>query len=244
MQIERYKPILKLLGVALIAFGVFQALGGMDLVRALQNAAAKRGLSLNFDVSPTLFLMIAAGILLLFDVARAASIIRWFAIMSASALALSLLLTPTYIPLGYLLVDLWLKPSECLGTAVYFAAVFLALFAVIYLLSQPRLVAACAARGVRMRSALVPIACGALVAAPAVCFMATMLDGAFVKHAKEMAFEQAGPDYGYFIKSSGFKKKTTSGPGVPTVTTTSRTATVIAYNLHEIRQIKVEWSEQ
>ena len=244
MHVECYKPIFKLLGIALIAFGVFQALGGMDLVRALQDAAAKRELSLNFNLSPSLFLLIGVGVLLLFDIARAASIVRWFAIMVASALALYLLLTPVYIPLGYLLADLWLTPSKSLGTAAYFAGVFLALFAVIYLLSRPRLVAACAARGVRIRSALIPIACGALVAAPSVYFMATLLDGAFVKHAKEMAFEQAGPDYGYFIKSSGFKKKTTRGPGVPTVTTTSRTATVMAYNLHEIRQIRVEWAEQ
>jgi hypothetical protein len=240
-----YKLILRRLGLVLVAIGV---VGCWDLVWSIADVGGKTTFELRYQLRPVLICALVAGIILLWGNLRAASIIRWLTIFSASGIACAVLLAPLYVPLGFLIAEVKHKPEVFVEPATFVLPVFLALLAIGYELGRAPVVAACEAAGVTMRSPLIPMAWSAGVAIPIIIAMSLPSNSDDAKRAKEMAFEQLGPDYSYYIESFRYVITTTTTGDKSGVTSTEtkhyRGANVAAWNNNEIRLVEVRWPEE
>jgi glucan phosphoethanolaminetransferase (alkaline phosphatase superfamily) len=240
MQNNSYRFILKRLGFVLAALGVLGFLG-------LGWSIGEKTFELHLELRPGFICALIAGILLLFGSLRAASVIRWLAIFFACGLVFAGVLAPVYVPLGLLLTELRLKPEAIIEPAAVALPLFLLLLLVIHQLSQEPIVAACRAVGVRMRSPLRPMVWSAGCVIAIVIAISLTLSNEDTKRAKDLALEQLGANYSYYVESLGYQVHTeiTRYPsGQKTIKIEkSKTANVVAWNDSEIRPVHVRWPE-
>jgi hypothetical protein len=182
---------------------------------------------LSYGSSLNIFAVIA-GIFLLRQSMRTASIVSFFAAFMLAGLGLAAVLFPLLMPVDLLATQFRLNPIGSISTVVV-AVIFLPFAYWVYrsLTSQPVMEARRAA-GVNAKKPVVAFVVGIALAVGLFGVMAVVTRGPSAESAISKAREKTGPGYKYYVTSMRW-----SGD--------SGSATVTAYNTSEIKEVKVEW---
>jgi hypothetical protein len=182
---------------------------------------------LSYSSSLNVFAVIA-GVFLLRQSMKTASIVSFFAAFMLAGLGLAAVLFPLLMPFDLLAIQFRLSPIGSMSTVVA-AVMFLAFAYWVYRsLTSQAVMEARRAAGVNAKKPVVAFVVGIALAVGLFGVMAVVTTGPSAENAKLKAREQTGPGYKYYVTSMHW-----SGD--------SGSATVTAYNKSEIKEVKVEW---
>lgn len=182
---------------------------------------------LRYSSSLNIFAVIA-GVFLLRQSMKAASIVSFFAAFMLGGLGLTAVLFPLLMPFDLLATQFRLDPAGSALT-VLLAVVFLTFaFWVYRSLTSALVMEARRAVGVNAKKPVSAFVIGVLLAVGLSVVMALMTRGSSAESAIAKAKEKTGPGYKYYVTSMHWS----GGSG---------SATVTAYNSAEIKEVKVEW---
>lgn len=220
----QYTPILKRAG------GVLLVVGLIDI--AVMIYCIVNGIS--YSSSFNIFAVIA-GIFLLRGSLRAASVVRWFAVLMLAAFVALLIAWPFMQPLGLTLTQLRLNPGGSIATVALMAFVLGLLFWLARELGQEPIQTARASAGRKQRDMRIPAALGVALVVFMGFFLALLLGGESAERAKSMAKQQVGPGYRFHVSSLNLVKNNQG---------TYVSGVVTAWNEKDIRSIPVQWEER
>lgn len=208
---------LRRVGWALIAIGLAD-IGFM--VYCIMN-------ELSYSSSLNIFAVIA-GVFLLKQSMKAASIVSFFAAFMLSGLGLAAVLIPLLMPFDLLVTQFRLNPAGSTLTVLLAMAFLTFAFWVYRSLTSSAVMEARRAAGVNARKPVTAFVVGVLLAVGLSVIMVLMTRGSPAESAIAKAKEKTGPGYKYYVSSMHWS----GGSG---------SATVTAYNSAEIREVKVQW---
>jgi hypothetical protein len=222
---EANKELDAALTIAKRASMIVIALGLVELVRGIVVAPAG---TLNFQVGGLL-----VGLLMLFGGLRILAVVRWLALLALAVLLCGQLVALILVPVDLILTQVRLYPAAFAASFIPWL-VPMAIAAIAALrLSHPLLLTAWTRAGRRVHAARIPLVLGVVCAMGSAWFLYGMLDGEAGQKASRIAADRLGPGYKYFTNSVN---KTT---GKHTVIS----ATVQAWNDHEVLLVPVKWQE-
>jgi hypothetical protein len=211
--------------------GVLLTVGLIDIAVMIYCVANHISYSSSFNI-----FAVVAGIFLLRGSLRAASLVRWFAVLALAGVLSLLIALPFLQPLDLTLTQLRLDPVGFLGTIVIGAFALCLLLWVSRELGRQPIQTALASAGIKRRDMRIPAAAGVgLVVVVGIFLMALLQLGGSAEHAKSIAEQQVGAGYRFHVRSlsilNNSKGKFVSG-------------VVTAWNDQEIRNIPVHWEER
>jgi hypothetical protein len=182
---------------------------------------------LNYSSSLNIFAVIA-GIFLLRQSMKTASIVSFFAAFMLAGLGLAAVLFPLLMPFDLLATQFRLNPIGSISTVVA-AVIFLAFAYWVYRsLTSQSVMEARRAAGVNAKKPMVAFVIGIALAVGLFGVMVVVTRGPSAENAISKAKEKTGPGYKYYVNSMHW-----SGD--------SGSATVTAYNASELKEVKVKW---
>jgi hypothetical protein len=217
-------PILKRTGATLLAVGLIDI---AILIYCIANGIA-------YSSSINIFAVIA-GIFLLRGSLRAASLVRWFAVLMLAGFLTLVVAWPFVQPIGLTLAQVRLSPGFSLAVAAVVALLLVLLFWISRELGREPVQAARAAAGRKVRDMRIPAAIGVALVLLMGAFLSILLRGETAARARSVAEQQLGPGYRYHVSSLKISKRS-DGTFVAGVVT--------AWNDKEIRKVPVHWKER
>jgi hypothetical protein len=181
----------------------------------------------SYSSSLNIFAVIA-GIFLLRQSMKTASMVSFFAAFMLAGLGSAAVLFPLLMPFDLVATQFRVNPIASTSTVVV-APIFLAFAYWVYrsLTSQPVMEARRAA-GANAKKPVTAFVAGIALAVFVFGAMTVMTKGPYAEDAISKAKEQTGPGYKYYVTSMHW-----SGD--------SGSATVTAYNASEIKEVRVKW---
>jgi hypothetical protein len=179
---------------------------------------------------------VIAGIFLLRGSLRAASIIRWLAVLG-SAVLLALAIVLSFLQsLDLTLTQIRVAPVRSFVTISIWGVGLCLLLWVSRELGRQQVQAALTSAGIKRRDMRVPAAVGIGLVAVLGIFLVTFLRlGGSAEHAKFLAEQQVGAGYRFHVRSLNIVQ---DGQGK------SVSGVVTAWNENEIREVPVRWEER
>ena len=218
-----YLPILKRVGRVLLIVGV------VDIVVMLYCIRNQISYSSSFNI-----FAIIGGLLLLRGSLRAASFIRWVALLMLGATGVLLVVWPFSQPLDLTYTQIRLNFRDIFNTSLFFLCTVCLLAWVAKELGREPILAARKIAGKKFRPARTPNLIGIGLVVIATVATKIFLSGEAAKKAKLMASQRFGSGYQFHVNSLNFTKNSQG---------TFVTSVVTAWNESEIRNIPVSWKE-
>lgn len=190
--------------------------------------------SISYASSFNIFAVIG-GIFLVRGNLRAAGIITWITAFLIAIFAGIPFVLPLLQPLDFTLLQFRLYPSSIALTAGFWVFAITLLAWVLRELRNESVIEARTQSGRKIRSLRTPLALGFLLVVILVVVLPIYLNSETGHLAQAKASEQLGPGYKYFVNALQVNYSS-QGKFV--------TATVTAYNDHEIRIVPLRWSEK
>jgi len=209
--------VLRRVGWALIAVGLLD-IGFM--VYCIMN-------EISYSSSLNVFAVIA-GIFLLRQSMKTASIVSFFAAFMLAAAAGAIVLCPVLMPFDLLTTQVRLNPIAAIGTLTAGVAFLCFAYWVYRSLTSPSVMEARRLAGVGAKKPVIGFAIGAALAVGLFSLLAIIAKGTSAERAIDIAKAKTGPGYKYYITSMHWS----NGSG---------RATVTAYNRNEIKEVEVKW---
>lgn len=178
---------------------------------------------------------VIGGIFLVRGNLRAAGIITWITAFLIATFSGIPFLLPLLQPLDFTLLQLRLYPSSIALTSGFWVFAIVLLAWVLRELRNDYVIEARTQSGRKIRSLRTPLALGFLLVVILAVVLPISLNSGTAHLAQAKASEQLGPNYKYFVNALQVNYSS-QGKFV--------TATVIAYNDHEIRIVPLQWSEK
>jgi hypothetical protein len=216
-------PILTRVGKVLIAIGI------IDIGVMIYCITNKIPYSSSFNI-----FAVVAGVFLSRGSLRAASIVRWFSVFSLCAFAAMAVAWPIVQPLDLTLTQARLSPVSTSLTAAFLAFLCALLYWLAKSLGDSSVLDALAAAGRKRRSMRVAAFSGVALVIALSTFMSLLLGGESAKKATQMAQEELGPGYKFYVSSLSIASGSAG---------TSVRAVVTAWNSSEVRNVPVSWQE-
>ncbi|MDI9246938.1 hypothetical protein [Marinobacter sp. CHS3-4] len=213
---DRSNPFKKA-GIVLLIVGI------IDIAFMIYAIANKVSYSSSFNI-----FAVIVGILLLRGSARTARVVRWFSIFLTVAFVGVLIIVPLATPIDLLLAQWKSHTAQSLGSvALGLAAIGLIIW-VYRQLSTSESLEVLSVAGFRTGRPTSAYIAGSVLLALATGLSIGFLNGETAQKAEALAEEQLGSEYSYHVSSMSM-----SG--------SSGSAWVVAYNDDEIKNIQVQW---
>ena len=213
---DRSNPFKKA-GIVLLIVGI------IDIAFMVYAIANKVSYSSSFNI-----FAVIVGILLLRGSARTARVVRWFSIFLTVAFVGVLIVVPLATPLDLLVTQWKLHTAQSLGSIVFGLAAIGLIIWVYRQLSTSESLGVLSEAGFRTGRPTSAYIAGSVLLALAAGLSIGFLNGETARKAEALAEEQLGPRYSYHVSSMSM-----SG--------SSGSAWVVAYNGDEIKNIQVQW---
>jgi hypothetical protein len=218
------RSLLMRVGAVLVVVGL------VDIAVMVYSIANRMSYSSSFNV-----IAVAAGIFLLRGSLRAASLIRWLAVLILACILAGQIVWPLLQPLDLTITQLRLAPAAFLPAIGVTTLAICLLLWVSWELGREPIQAAIANAGIKRRDMRIPAATGAgLVLAAGIVLLAFLRTSDDSEHARVMAEQQAGANYHFNVRALNVFKSN-QGRVI--------SALVIAWNDKEIKVVPVRWVE-
>jgi hypothetical protein len=213
---DRSNPFKKA-GLVLLAVGI------IDVGVMAWAIASKVSYSSSFNI-----FAVVVGILLLRGSVRVARVVRWFSVFLVVGFSGVLVIVPLATPLDLVLAHLKVHTAQSLGSFVLGLAVIGMLIWVYRQLSTSESLELLSEAGYKTGKPTSAYIAGSVLLVLAAGLSIGALNGETARKAKDLAEGQLGPEYSYHVSSMSM-----SG--------SSGSAWVVAYNDDEIKNIQVQW---
>lgn len=227
MEIENYQSVLRKVGTVLIVVGV------LDILWMIWSIVNQTSYSSSFNI-----FAVIAGIFLVRGGLRTAKYVRQFmAFMLSGFIGLVILVPlvfPLVFPLDFWLITFRLYPVSFLGFVLLFLIDLGLVCWIFRALGADSVKQAQIERGITVKPPYLPLTLGGLLIMFVFTFMFLSFRGETAEESIRRAEQQYGTEYKYVIKNLNLSESQ-AGKTV--------SAVLYAYNVNEIKTVKVEWKE-